>query len=193
MSKIAEQQDQKPEQVIEEKPTIDDALKLIEQLKSTNDRLLEESKKTKEKFKLANDKLSIAEKEKLEKEGNYKELLEQTKNENKGLKQKMLLSNIQSTIAKYAKDAVDLEDVINQPKFKHILESGIDSENLSFDEEVAKLYVSEVYKAKPYLKKGQVANVVTDKPQYKSEDKANKDYSSLNAKETEELIKKLYG
>jgi hypothetical protein len=180
-----------------------DAKALAEQLKalqSTNARLLEESKKAKEQYKTASSLVEQAEREKLEKEGNYQGLLESERKraekletENKTVKQKVLKSNIQATIARLAGEVHSLDDVLNQPSFSHILNKGINSDELTLSEDVAKEYLNELFTAKPYLKKStQNTNVVNNKPSYQTGNGGVKPVSEMDASEIEKLLKEKF-
>lgn len=187
---------QKPK---DERPAADvnEVLKRIEQLESTNKRLLDESKSWKNQAIELKSKFDEAEKNKVEKSGDEKALLEYEKkqrekieNENKKLKAKALEDKVRSTVAKYAKDVHSLEDVLNQPQFKEILKNGIDPENLTLDEDAAKDFVNKVLEAKPWLKKNvSQAGVDTTKPSGKKT--AGTDLSKLSSKEIADLIKNM--
>jgi len=165
-----------------------------------NSRLLEESKKNKAKLQAANVKLAELESfrtQKLEEEGQYKKLLEQANeklklkdDESKSLKQKTLKANIVSTISKLAGDVYDLDDVMNQPKFKHHLEEGIDEESLTVSAEKAQAYLDAVFSAKPHLKKP-VTSVQTHKggkPNYIPKETKSVDISSMSSEDLQKHI-----
>lgn len=125
-----------------------------------NDRLLAESKANKKRAQELAAELDAIKNKQLEEQGNYKDLLEKEKKEKEELRnnlvsssQKTLKANIQATVAKFATDVVDLEDLMNQPKFKKILEEGIDGEELTLSEDAAEKYVKAVLEAKPHLRK----------------------------------------
>jgi HPt (histidine-containing phosphotransfer) domain-containing protein len=144
----------------------------LEKLKATNNRLLAESQEWKARFKDEMAAKERATKEQLEKDGNLKGLAEQLQKENQKLKEelgstrsKVLKANIRSKVARFAGEVHDLEDVLNQPQFKDVLQTGIDQENLELNDDAAKNYVSEVLKAKPWLRKAPgPMNVNTNKP-----------------------------
>jgi hypothetical protein len=142
------------------KVDVNEVLKRLEQLESTNKRLLEESKGHKREASDYKSKLEQFEKSKLDQSGDEKAQLEferkqreRFEKENKALKNKTLEQNVRMTVAKFAKDVHNLEDLLNQPKFKKILTDGIDPENLTLDEEAAKDFVNKVLDEKPYLKR----------------------------------------
>lgn len=168
-----------------------------------NARLLEESKRN--KAKAGEYKAQLAELEefkrlKLEEEGNFKTLLQQANEklkakdeESKVLRQKTLKGNIVSTITRFANDVVDLEDLMNQPKFKSIIEEGLDEENLGLTDEAAEKYVKAVLDAKPHLRKASNAVVLqkNGKPVYVEKDVKEKSYGEMSPKEKADLRAKL--
>lgn len=135
-------------------------------------RILKESQEWKAKAKGTASSTEERERERLEREKDYDGLLKAERNkakalanENSQLRKSTLSSNIRATISKLAPDAVDLDDLLNQPKFSHLLKGGIDEDNLTLDEDAAKAYVSEVFKAKPHLRKATTSpRVVTRTP-----------------------------
>jgi hypothetical protein len=168
-----------------------------------NQRLLRESQEYKNKLKeerAKNAELEHFRKLKLEEEGNFKSLLESEKaradrleSEAKDLRQKTLKGNIVSTISRFASDAVDLDDLLNQPKFKSIIEEGIDEDSLSLSEEKAQEYIKKVYEAKPHLRK-QSTPITTHKggkPGFVEKEAKEKTYSEMTPKERAELKIKL--
>lgn len=176
---------------------VDEVLKRIEQLESTNKRLLDESKSWKNQATELKSKFEEAEKSKVEKSGDQNAQLEyerkqreKIENENKKLKSKTLEDRIRSTVAKYAKDVHSLDDVLNQSQFKEILKNGIDPENLTIDDDAAKDFVNKVLEAKPWLRKNvSQPGVDTTKPSGKKA--AGTDLSKLSSKEIADLIKQM--
>jgi hypothetical protein len=175
-----------------------EVLKRIEQLESTNKRLLDQSKDWKSQANEFKAKLEDAERNKVEKSGDEKAQLdyerkqrERIEGENKKLKSKTLEQQIRQTVAKYAKDVHSLDDVLNQSQFKDILKAGIDPENLTIDEDAAKDYVNKVLEAKPWLKKNITqAGVDTTKPNGKNVPNSS-NLSKLSSKEIADLIKQM--
>lgn len=181
-------------------PELDSTDEGQSQTKKTDDvnvRLLEESKRNKAK---ANEyKTQLAELEefkrlKLEEEGNFKTLLQQANDklkakdeESKALRQKTLKGNIVSTITRFANDVVDLEDLLNQPKFKSIIEEGLDEESLSLTDEAAEKYVKSVLEAKPHLRKPGAAITThkNGKPVFIEKETKVKSWAEMNAQERE--------
>lgn len=98
---------------------------------------------------------------------------------------------MRATLAKFANDVYDIDDLINQPAFFPLLKSGIDEDTLELSEDVAKDYVKKVLEVKPWMKKttNQVT-AVTARPGF-TEQKA-KDVSSMTNKELEEYLKKTF-
>jgi translation elongation factor EF-G len=148
----------------------------LEKLESTNERLLNESKQYKTKYQGLRTEVETKQKQQLEESENWKELLEIEKNRNfevnesmKAMKQKVIKSNLHAEVARYAKNAHDINDVVsNLPK--DLL--NIDEENLRI--EGIKEAVETVVKEKPYLFNTGVKNhgMSTEPPaEYKQETK----------------------
>lgn len=142
----------------EGKPDLAAITKRLEELEGTNKRLLEESKTAKQKAQEAQKALEDAEKERLEKSGDLKAQLERERKEkeklmsdNKSLKGKTLRENLKSALKEHAKDAHDIEELLNQPRYKDYLEKAVDGEELSVSGEAIKEYVNKVREAKPFL------------------------------------------
>lgn len=142
----------------------------LAQLESSNSRLLNESQENKKK---ANEyKAQIEEHAKKSIDGDTAKQLEyerqkrtEFENEIKTLKTEKLKSSVRSAVSKFAKDVHDIDDLMNQPQFSHILASGIDQEKGTVDENSAKDFVNKVLEAKPWLKKNiQQASADTSKP-----------------------------
>ncbi len=106
----------------------------MQQLSNTNERLLNESKANKNKYQGLKAEVDAKEKQQLIDSENYKELLEIEQNKlfdnqekMKALKKKVINANLRSEVAKYAKDAYDIDDIINSLP-KDML--NVDEENL---------------------------------------------------------------
>ena len=111
---------------------------------------------------------------------------EAVKSDNQKLRESVLKGAVKSVVAKVAGDVHDVDDLLNQPQYSHILKEALDGENLTVDETKAKSYVEAVLKDKPWLKKSPgMAGAVTQKPG------ASKGQKSISELSTEEL-KKLY-
>lgn len=177
---------------------LEEVLARLQQLESTNNRLLDENKKFKTKYKETTSLYENAEREKLEKEGNFQALLESERKrvekleqESKEMKAKVLKSNVFLEVSKYAGDVHDLDDLLNQPKYSHILTSAIDSESLSVDGAKVKEYVNEVLKVKPWMKKiNETPTTITGKPSMTNV--PEKKIEEMTSKELEEFIKKQF-
>lgn len=139
----------------------------MEQLEQTNQRILDESKQYKNKYRSLRDEVESKEKQKLEESENWKELLDREKNEKSQLaemvktyKSKTLKQNINFEVARLAPNAFDINDVINNLP-KDMLQ--IDEENLSVKGiDAAVNYVKE---KKPFLfNTKQASAMVTDRP-----------------------------
>jgi hypothetical protein len=173
----------------------------LEKLKATNARLLEESRKYKERAQRIEQEYEQKSEEELSKEKDVNKVLEAERKrveklarENKEIKQKTLQANIFNTVSKFARDVNDLEDLLNQPRFADVLKKGIDKDNLTLDEDVAKEYVETVLSAKPYLRKQpEATTVMTKKPRYDGSSTGTKPLDQMSAKEIEETLFSLYG
>lgn len=171
-------------------------LERIEKLEATNKRLLEESKGFKEKYKSVATEVEEKEKKIALEKGDLQKLLEMERNkvqqvsgEAQKLRESVLKSTIRQTVAKHAVDVHDHDDLLNQPSFSHILKEAIDPENLTVDEDKVKEYVTEVLKAKPYMKKNsQMPGVVTKKPGM-ANGSSQKTVEQMTGKEIEDLIR----
>jgi len=177
-------------------PTVEEQLK---NLQATNARLLEESKKYKEKARLSDSELERLSEETNGKEKDVNKIIdaankknEKIANENKKLRSETLNSRIRSVISKYAEGVIDLDDLLNQPKYGDILKKGIDVDELTVDEDIAKSYVEAVLKDKPYLKKqSDATTLLTKRPSFQLE--KGKTLASMTTKEIEEMAINLYG
>lgn len=128
-------------------------LERLNQLEQTNARLLDESREYKTKYKGLRTEVETKEKEKLEAQENWKELLEMERNKNFELHEKFKMTKKQTLkqklnfeVARHAQGAFDINDVITALP-QDIIE--IDEENLevkNVDQAVA--FVKE---KKPYL------------------------------------------
>lgn len=135
-------QDQKPQEVDSEKLMAE-----LEKLKATNQRLLDESVQYKNKYKEVKESVEKQTKQKLEEEENFKALYEQTEkkfyetqNQLNDYKKQILKKDLAFKVANVAKDAYDIDDVLNR----------LPREMLKIDEETGE--VSGVDEAVSYLK-----------------------------------------
>jgi myosin heavy subunit len=149
-------EDQSQEQVAQETTEqldVKAVLEKLNQLEQTNARLLDESKEYKTKYKGLRTEVESKEKEKLEAQENWKELLEMERNRNfelqekfKTTKKQTLKQKLNFEVARLAQGAYDINDIITSLP-QDIIE--IDEENLEIknvDQAVA--FVKE---KKPYL------------------------------------------
>lgn len=163
----------------------------LAQLESSNSRLLNESQENKKKASEYKSQLDEAAKKaidgdvgkQLEYERKERERLEQ---DNKALKTNNLKKEVRSAVSKYAKDVHDIDDLMNQPQFSHILAAGVDQEKMTVDENAAKDFVNKVLEAKPWLKKNvQQAGVDTSKAQ----SSVTKNYGDVKKGEHKDILK----
>lgn len=177
-------------------PSVEQLLSKLEALQKTNERLIDEHRKTKQSNASYREMIEQVERKKLETDGNLSSQLEYERKKNAELsqamseiKQKTLKTNIINTFMKVAPDVNDIDDLLNQPKFSHLLKDAIDEESLSVNEEMAQLYKNEVLNAKPWLKKqSQKVGAVTTKPSFIGGPQTD-DPRSLDRSELEKLIK----
>ena len=127
----------------------------MDKLRSTNERLLNESKQNKAKYQGLRTEVDSRQQKSLEENEQWKELLEIEKNKSfevqeqmKSMKQKVLQSNLHAEVAKHAKNAFDVNDVVSNLQSKKDM-LNIDEENLRVDG--IKEAVEIVMKEKPYL------------------------------------------
>ena len=164
----------------------------LARLESSNQRLLSESQDYKRKSNEYKAQLDEAAKQamsgdtakQLEYERKERERLEQ---DNKALKTNQLKREVRSAVMEFAKDVHDIDDLMNQPQFSHILAAGVDAEKGTVDKNVAKDFVNKVLEAKPWLKKNtQQAGVDTSKP---NSNGIKKDLSDVKKGEHKDIIK----
>lgn len=165
-------------------------LKEIEQLRSTNERLLNESKSNKTRkseFEELQAKLEGIEREKLEKEGRTQELIEmerkqriEKEQELQSMRNKVLKSNVFNAVANYAKDAHDVNDLLAQSEYAKMIE--VDEESLEPVGESVQNFVNSLKEKKKYLFKGHKVPSMADSkppsdnpsPKYNSKEEMNK-------------------
>lgn len=120
-----------------EKPQVDieQVMERLGQLESSYNRVLDESKNWKSKYKSLRDQVEQDQTKKLEDGENWKELLEIEKNKAHEMSQQLshfkketLKQKIHFEAAKYASDAFDIDDVINNLPRDMV---SIDEENLT--------------------------------------------------------------
>jgi hypothetical protein len=165
-------------------------------LQKTNERLIDEHRKAKQSNANYRDMLDKVERQKVEADGDLAKQIEYEKKRNAELeqalsatKQKTLKTNIYNVFMKIAPEVNDIDDLLNQPKFSHILKDGIDEENLTINEDVAEKYKGIVLEAKPWMKRSsQKVGAVTTKPSFIGGNQSE-DYKSLERDELEKFIK----
>lgn len=145
----------------------------INKLRSTNERLLNESKQFKTKrseLEELQNKIQSYEQKKLEEEGNWQEMLKREREEKSNLELKLkkqsndiLKANIYNSVANVAKDAFDVGDLLAQSEYASVIE--VDEDNLAPDVSTIEKFVSSLRENKPYLFKGRkVAAMADGKP-----------------------------
>jgi hypothetical protein len=178
---------------VENAQGVDELQKRIEQLEASNKRLLEESKGFKEKYKSSASEVQKKEEQIAMEKGDLQKLLEiertrtaEVSAELNGMKHKVLSQELRSTVSRFAQDAIDLEDLMNQPAFAPILKDAVDPETLSVNPDKAKQFTDELRKAKPHLfKAASQPGVVTQKPGSQNQNFGPKTVSQMNSKEIE--------
>jgi len=174
-----EQHEVKPEEGKELEPQgpsidVEALVAKVEQLEQTNNRILDESKTYKEKYRQLRDGVQKEKAVKLEEGENWKELLDIEKNKTHGLEESLnkykktsIKKDLQFQVAKHANNAFDVEDVIRSLPQDLI---SIDDENLTVqgvDEAVAR-----VKEHKPYLFNSTTKHgMVNSRPESKPKDK----------------------
>ena len=143
-----------PEISEEELKALKDAQEKAKVLESTNERLLEESKKNKQKADENADRLSKIEEEKLKSEGKTQELLDKEKLRAAELEEKLknktksaLKQKLRNEVSKAAKDALDVDMVLRVTEHKSLLKIDEESESITGIED----YVSKVRETHSFL------------------------------------------
>jgi hypothetical protein len=145
------------EQVTEQSEQVDinKVMSDLDALKKSNERLLEESKDWKKKYQSVSTEKSSIEKQRLEKEGNFQQLLETEKSERLELEKKLkerektlLKTQARSLLAEFAKDAHDLGDLL---KLDEVSMIQYDEENLTVIKDSVLKFVSTVKEKKPWM------------------------------------------
>lgn len=182
---VDNEKDEKPEVV-----DVENLKKMVNEIKSKNERLENESKSYKQKFYSLREEIEKKEKAKLEETGSVKELLELEKNEKfqwkkqaEEYKRAILKKDLEFQVASYAKDAVDINDIIK------ILPTDL----ISVDEEKGSINgvkeaVNYLREKKPvYFSSKPNTGMVSGRPSYSPE---NNDFESLSASDKDMLFKK---
>lgn len=184
-------------------PSTADVLKRLKELEENNRRLEDENKNYKSKSEQDRIKSEEAERlkiengsaeEKLEFERKEKIRLQQEKDDLsktvKNIKNKTIDSNLRSKISRLFPDIQDnaIDDVLNQPKLRHILNKGIDLENLDVSDDSIKEYMSTLLVEKPFLRKSIAQESVdTTRPNGREASK-ERPVSQLSDEELNKLI-----
>lgn len=147
---------------------------LLENLSNSKKRVEEENQKYKKRAQDAEDRLSQADKAKLEEENKLHELLklerqekEALVSENKGLKSKSLSKELRARVAEVAKDAIDVTDILRVAEAKEALK--IDEDALTVDG--VEDFVTKVRELKPHLFKKAKSNTGESNPPNKENGK----------------------
>lgn len=171
----------------------------IEQLKSTNERLLAESQRNKSQknefrseFETMRDQLENYKKRELEEKGNYQEMLQMEKEKSSTYKQqlqayedKLLRSNVMNAVSREAKNAYDVNDLLAQKDYAKMIE--IPDGELEPTKESIHSFVNSLKEDKKYLFKGNTVKSMADtKPAI--EKPTNKTVAQMNAAERKEYM-----
>jgi len=171
----------------------------IEQLKSTNERLLAESQRNKSQknefrseFETMRDQLENYKKRELEEKGNYQEMLQMEKEKSSTYKQqlqayedKLLRSNVMNAVSREAKNAYDVNDLLAQKDYAKMIE--IPDGELEPTKESIHSFVNSLKEDKKYLFKGNTVKSMADtKPAI--EKTTNKTVAQMNAAERKEYM-----
>jgi hypothetical protein len=134
---------------------IEKVMEELKALKSSNERLLTESKDWKAKYQSAYTEKTGIEKQRLEKEGNFQQLLEQEKKEKLEIEKKLkdrekslLKTQARAMLAELAKDAHDVGDLL---KLDEVSAIQYDEENLTVLKDSVQNFVASVREKKPWM------------------------------------------
>ena len=143
-----------PEISEEELATLKASAEEANKLKSTNQRLLEESEKNKKKAQELDEKLKADEKAKAESEGDYKKLLDQERRDREAAEGKYknivstsLNEKLKNEIYKVAPDVRNIDLVLKVNEHRDLLK--LDEDQLTVSG--AKEYIEKVREEHPYL------------------------------------------
>ena len=173
------------------KTDINELTERLNVLQASNERLLAESKDWKKKFQAESSEKSSNEKARLEKEGNFQQLLEQEKGERSALEIKvkdrekqLLKTQARALLAEYAKDAHDIGDLLRLDEVSAIQ---YDEEKLSVVSESVKAFVASVREKKPWMfGEKKIPSSTDGKP---SNNAPAKTFNELSSQEREQLMK----
>lgn len=191
--------EQAGQEVVQSQAEVQDQLPSIEELLKTNQRLLEESKKYKEKAKSFESLVQKIEQEKLEKSSNEAEKIEilqkklqETEEKSKQLAKKTIREAINNRLLKYAPDAYNHSDLMNQSEFADILREGIDEESMTVSDEAVKAFVAKIQEVKPYMFKPK-NDVGTFNKKPPVDAPKSKPVESMSLDEAYQVLKQNYG
>lgn len=169
---------------------IEKVMQELNEVRATNERLLNESKEWKSKYQSSAKERENIEKAKLEKEGNFQELLEKEKSERLNLEKKLkdresslLKTQARALLAEYAKDAHDIGDLLRLDEVSSIQ---YDEENLSVVKESVKDFVSSIREKKPWMFGEKNIPSSTDGAPSSN---VNKSFTQMTSKEKEAAMK----
>lgn len=171
----------------------EEMMKRLKMLEETNQRLVEENTINKNKYREMRDSAEQERKKKLTEEENWKELLDIEKNRAQGLEQtlssmkkQVLREKLHFEVARHAKDAYDIQDVIN----------ALPRDSVTIDEDSLK--VDGIGKAIQYLKekKSYLFDTKKSSGQPSSRPSAmtgNLSYDELSKEEKDKMFKDALG
>jgi hypothetical protein len=170
-----------------------------ERLAATNARLLRESQEYKAKYKTLAQEIEEMKSKEAEKSGDLSAQLElERKKAQQALaelgktKKKVIGQAVKEKIARYAGDIYSLDDLVAGPELKDYLKEGLDEDNLDFNDEVAKRYIEEVKKKKPYLWKSVGSIAANTSRPGSGMNNMTVDTTTMSATELKEYIKKTF-
>jgi len=172
----------------------------IERLKSTNDRLLSESKQNKTKRSEVDElrmQLESYQKKEMEQKGNYQEMLnleiekrQKLEGELRERDTKLMKSNIFNAVANYAKDAHDVNDLLAQKDYASMIE--INEDTLEPISESIHKFVDSLKENKTYLFKGKTPKPMAHEKAGQGITKAGeKSLSQMSAEERKNKMREL--
>jgi hypothetical protein len=165
-------------------------------LKASNDRLLKESKDWKTKAQSYGSQAEELERAEAEKSKNHQKLVEIERKRVAELQAKLksrdestLQANLKAAVLKAAPDVIDVEDVMNQPKYLPLLQAGVDMDSLSVTDEAVKHFVSTLQKDKAHLfKKGKAPATFTKVPNGRTTGMQFESSEDMKDKSNQELV-----
>ena len=135
MSDVVEGQESTPEQVQEEAVNVEALVQRVEALENSKDRLLQESKQWKAKYQTVKNEVETKETEALAQSNDFKGLYEKTAGQVEELKSELLKekkskleTGLKYEVAKYGKDAEDVDILLAAVRTKKRDVVGFDAE-----------------------------------------------------------------